>query len=375
MLSALGFIQLDPEIQEYVTELLLRIAVFLVGAVCSLFIGRPLIAFIDLVLQLLPGLQDRDLRQRLLTPYQSALALTATFSFLGVWLLWLLKYDDLYTFLGFFIYFALSASIVWLATSVARRILRRSLIGLMQRWIGEVNEVVLVIETLIYFLIALLAVIIFTVGLRLNLSALIASLGVSGVVFAFAGQQALGRLVGTLELYLDRPYLPGEYIRVSFNPYKEDVYGRVESIGLRSTKIRMVARNTLIVVPNSVMAGMYVENVSRGKKIMAMLCLDFFRPLQEGEQALVRRVVEETSHASWGLEQASLRIHFSTQETSLKTRARISFFITGSSRNSLGLRRRLLELANESVAKKLAAYNLLFSVPEPMVYIDSPMSI
>lgn len=372
---ALGFVQLDPEIQQYVTELLLRIAVFVVGAVGSLFVGKPLLIFIDLVLRFLPGLQERTLRKQLLRPYRRALAITGTFAFLGVWLLWLVKYEDLYIFLGFFIYFSLSASTVWLATSVARRILRRSLISLMQRWIGEVNEVVLVVETLIYFLIALLAVIIFTVGLRLNLSALIASLGISGVAFAFAGQQALGRLVGTLELYLDRPYIPGEYIRVTFNPYKEDVYGRVESIGLRSTKIRTVARNTLIVVPNSMMAGMYVENVSRGKKIMAMLCLDFSRALEESEQALVQRVVEETSHESWGLAQASLRVHFATQETNANTRARINFFITGSSRNSLGLRRRLLELANESVAKKLAAYNLQFSVPEPMVYIDSPMSI
>lgn len=380
MLSFLGFIQLDfiqldPEIQRDVIELISRIAIFLLGAVSSIFIGRPLLAFTEMALQFLPGLQERAVRRRLLNPYRSAVALTGTFSFLGLWLLWLTKYEDLYTFLGVFIYFALSASTVWLATSIARRILRRSLISLMQHWIGEVNEVVLVLETLIYFLIALLAVIIFSVGLRLNLYALGASLGVSGVVFAFAGQQALGRLVGTLELYLDRPYVPGEYIRVTFNQYKEDVYGRVESIGLRSTKIRTVARNTLIVVPNSLMAGMYVENVSRGKKIMAMLCLDFTRPLKEGERAFVQRTIEEAGQASWGLEQASLRVNFSTQEGNPNTRARVTFFITGSSSNSLGLRRRLLELANESVAKNLALHNLHFSIPEPMVYIDSPMSI
>ena len=150
------------------------------------------------------------------------------------------------------------------------------------------NEVVLIFETLIYFLIFLSAVIIFAVGLRVNLIALGASLGLVGGAIAFGAQQTLERLFGTLELYLDRPYAPGEYIRVTFNPFAEDMYGRVESIGLRSTKIRMVAQNTMMIVPNSLMASKNIENISRGKKIMAMLCLDFTKQLKAAGRSLSR---------------------------------------------------------------------------------------
>jgi MscS family membrane protein len=68
-------------------------------------------------------------------------------------------------------------------------------------------------------------------------------------------------------------------------------------------------------------------------------------------------------------------VQFSTLEQQKVTRARVVVFITGSGENSLGLRKRLLELANDAIASRLAAYNLRFTVPEPMVYIDSPMSI
>ncbi|NER30425.1 MAG: mechanosensitive ion channel family protein, partial [Symploca sp. SIO1C4] len=308
-------------------------------------------------------------------PFRNSLTIAGTLLFIALCLNLLANYEELYTFLGFFIYLSLSVSIAWLASKAAQQVILRSVINLLRSRGKEVNEIVLVFETLTNILIILLAVAIFARGLKLNLIALSASLGIGGIAVAFAAQQALGRLIGTVELYLDRPYVPGEYIRVNFNPYAEDLYGRVESIGLRSTKIRTAAQNTLVIVPNSMMAGMKIENITRGKKIMAMLCLEFVQRLQEGEKALVKQVIEQTSQTFWGFNKANMRIQFSQPEGKLGTRARVSFFITGSSEDSIGLRKRLLELANDAIAKNLSAYNLSFTIPEPMVYIDSPMSI
>jgi MscS family membrane protein len=68
-------------------------------------------------------------------------------------------------------------------------------------------------------------------------------------------------------------------------------------------------------------------------------------------------------------------VHFSQIPKKLRSRVRVSFFISGSSQDSLNLRKRLLELANDEIANTLLAYNLSFTVPESMVYLDSPMSI
>jgi MscS family membrane protein len=376
--GGLDFAQIDQEILNYVVQLVIRLVGFSLGAMISPLVGkwffRILLLLLVWVEHYLPFEPEEPYRA-LIQPYQVSLQLMGTFGFIALCLNLLVQYGDLYIFIGFFVYLALSVSLVWFASQLARKLIRRSVIILVQRWFGEVNEVVLIFETLIYVLIILTALIIFAVGLRVNLVALAASLGVGGVAIAFAAQQTLGRLFGTLELYLDRPYVSGEYIRVTLNPFAEDIYGRVEAIGLRSTKIRMVAQHTMMIVPNSLMASKNVENVSRGKKVMAMLCLDFTKRLHETEQALVKRTVEETSELFWGLERASTRIQFCPSEVSPGTRARTIFFITSSSQNSLGLRKRLLELANDAIAKKLAAYNLKFTVPEPTVYIDSKMTI
>ncbi len=370
--------ELDQDTQRFIVELALRLGLFLLGSTVSPFVGRMLPNLIKVILVFMqPYLQydTQTIYDKSIKPFDRSLVFLGTLLFVSLCLSLLIKYQELYTFLGFFVYLTLSLSIVWLTSRITQRVIRQIIINFVQRVGGEVNEVVLVFETITNIVIVLLAIVIFAGGLRLNLLALTASLGISGVAIAFAGQQALGRLIGTLELYLDRPYVPGEYIRVTFNQFKEDVYGRVESIGLRSTKIRTVAKNTLIIVPNSIMAGMHVENISRGKKVMAMLSLTFTRRLKEGEKSLVRQVIEDTCRAYWGIEKSNTRIEFTQPEGKAATQARLSFFVTGSSENSLNLRKRLLEMANLEIASKLLDYNLEFTTPEPLVYIDSPISI
>jgi MscS family membrane protein len=372
-------VQLEQEILQYVLELMARLGLFACAAIISPFMGKGLLQLIRLVLKVLESrriINSKVAYKRSIQPFENALSITGAFLFIAICLNLLIQYEELYNFLGIFIYSVLSIGIGWLASQIAHQIIHKSVLNLVHRWFGEVNEVVLIFETLSYVVIILMAVVIFAIGLRVNLVALVASVGIGGVAIAFAAQQTLGRLFGTLELYLDRPYVTGEYIRVNFNPYGEDVYGRVESIGLRSTKIRIVAQNTMMIVPNSTMASKNIENVSRGKKIMAMLCLDFAKRLTQEEQALVTRTVEQESRVFWGLDKASTRVQYGEVDHKPSvTRARVFFFITSPSENSLELRKRLLDLANRAIAQKLVAQNLRFIVPEPTVYIDSPMSL
>jgi hypothetical protein len=57
------------------------------------------------------------------------------------------------------------------------------------------------------------------------------------------------------------------------------------------------------------------------------------------------------------------------------TRTRITFFILGSGENSFQLRKRLLELANEKISKELAHDGIEFTMQEPMIYVESPVTI
>ncbi|MBE9116737.1 mechanosensitive ion channel [Lusitaniella coriacea LEGE 07157] len=374
----LGSLQLNEEMRKFLLELSIRLGLFIIGTTLSPLFGRTLPFVFWWLLRLARRFVSIDIASvysDFVRPVRNALVTVGTLIFITLCLNVLEKYSRLYQFLGFFIYLALAVSIAWFASRVAQRVIRLYAVDLVQKSGGQVNEIALVFETLTNVVIVLFAIVVFAQGLQLNLVALSASIGIGGVAVAFAARQALERLVGTIELFLDRPYQPGEYIQVNFNPYSEDVYGRVESIGLRSTKIRTAGRNTLVIVPNSIMAGKHIENISRGKKVVAMLYLDFSRPLEEAEKALVKRVVIESTSAFWGIEKANTRIRFSPLENGIGTRVRINFFLTSSGEDSLNLRKRLVELADREIARQLSTYNLNFSTPEPMVYIDSPMTI
>nr|MDJ0708566.1 mechanosensitive ion channel family protein [Leptolyngbyaceae cyanobacterium MO_188.B28] len=117
------------------------------------------------------------------------------------------------------------------------------------------------------------------------------------------------------------------------------------------------------------------ENISRGKKVMALLYLDFPKPLKEQEEALVHQIVQDSTHKLFGIDPGSTRIALFHPEDHVGTRARVSFFMVGSSEDSIGLRKRLLEIAGDSISQRLKEHNLAFKIEEPTVYVDSPITI
>ncbi len=84
----------------------------------------------------------------------------------------------------------------------------------------------------------------------------LAGVGVGGLAIALAAQDSLKNLLGSLMIFMDQPYKPGERIVV------EGHDGFVEQIGLRSTKIRMLG-GALTSIPNERMASLDIENIGR----------------------------------------------------------------------------------------------------------------
>ncbi len=65
-----------------------------------------------------------------------------------------------------------------------------------------------------------------------NITTLVASLGISGIAVALAVQNILGDLFASLSIVLDKPFVVGDFIIVG------DVLGAVESVGLKTTRLR-----------------------------------------------------------------------------------------------------------------------------------------
>ena len=370
-----GKLSRNENLQQNLIQIAFHFGIFAILVILSLILGRfvpSLVIF--LIMRSLPE-RYREGYKKFIEPIQKSTVIVVTFTLIAVSLNILQVYPGFFRFLQFFIHLATTISVAWTASQIARQAVRVYGVQLMQRLGRNVNDVTLIFETFANIVIGILTVTIFAQSQNLNLITLLTGLGVGGVAVAIAAQETLGQLIGTLVLYLDRPIAPGEYVRISFNPLDEDVYGRVESIGVRSTKIRTAARNTLIIVPNSIMIAKEIENISRGKKVMALLYLDFLQPLKEKEKALVQQIVQDSIHKLFGIDPGSTRIALFQPENRIGTRARLSFFMVGSNEDSIELRKRLVELANDSISERLKEHNLVFKMEEPTVYVDSHMTI
>ena len=90
----------------------------------------------------------------------------------------------------------------------------------------------------------------------INVTALVASLGLGGLAFALAAKDTASNLFGSFAILADKSIRLGEWIRVN------GVEGVVEDIGMRTTKIRSFQKS-LITVPNQIVANHPIENFSR----------------------------------------------------------------------------------------------------------------
>ncbi len=94
--------------------------------------------------------------------------------------------------------------------------------------------------------------------LGFSISGVLAMGGIGGIAIGFAAKDLLANFFGALIIYLDSPFVVGDWIR---SPDRS-IEGTVEKIGWRVTVIRDFQSRPLY-VPNSIFTGIVVENPSR----------------------------------------------------------------------------------------------------------------
>jgi small-conductance mechanosensitive channel len=93
-------------------------------------------------------------------------------------------------------------------------------------------------------------------NLGINVTSLIAGLGIGGVAVALAIQNILGDLFASLSIVLDKPFVIGDFLMIG------DFMGSVEYIGLKTTRIRSLSGEQLV-FSNSDLLGSRIRNYGR----------------------------------------------------------------------------------------------------------------
>jgi len=109
-------------------------------------------------------------------------------------------------------------------------------------------------------LIALGAILVYMDKLGINITTVLAGLGVGGIAVALALQKPMEDVFGAFTLYTQQPIRVGDFCRIG------SVSGTIEEIGLRTTRLRTLA-NTVIAIPNAKLANEPIDNISARRKI------------------------------------------------------------------------------------------------------------
>jgi MscS family membrane protein len=164
--------------------------------------------------------------------------------------------------------------------------------GLWQKRVEAAGEAVLdmqlfpVIRKSLKVFVVVVAFLVTSQNLGMNVTGLLASLSIGGLAVGLAAQDTLSNLFGAVALFADKPFRVGDRIQL------DSIDGSVEAIGLRSTRIRNLDGH-LVAVPNRTMANANLTNVSQRPNIKTVMNVGvtYDTPAEKVERAM--QIIEE----------------------------------------------------------------------------------
>jgi len=123
-------------------------------------------------------------------------------------------------------------------------------------------------------------------NLGFEVTSLIAGLGIGGVAIAFALQGILGDLFASFSIYFDKPFRIGDFISIGGD------MGTVEKIGIKSTRIRTLQGEELIIA-NAELVKARVQNFRKmvTRRVTTQIGVTYDTP--EEKVASIPTIIEE----------------------------------------------------------------------------------
>jgi small-conductance mechanosensitive channel len=142
---------------------------------------------------------------------------------------------------------------VKIAQHVMAFLLRRSIVRFGR---SDDESVVALLQMLVRIVLWTVAILLILSNLGLEVTSLVASLGIGGVAIALAVQNILGDVFNSFSIYLDRPFEVGDFIVIGEHK------GTVKRIGLKTTRMQSLGGEELV-IPNSQLTSSRVQNFKR----------------------------------------------------------------------------------------------------------------
>lgn len=192
-----------------------------------------------------------------------------------------------------------------------------------------------------------------------DITALVAGLGVGGIAVALAVQNVLGDLFASLSIVLDRPFVVGDFIKIG------DLMGTVERVGLKSTRLKSLTGEQLVLA-NSDMLSSRIQNY---QKLQERRIQFGFGVMYETTAAQLRAVPDLVREIVAAEAEARLdRVHFVRfGDSSLDFE--VVYFVT---RPDYNLYMDVQQRINLGLVERLGALGVGFAYPTRTVHLQLP---
>lgn len=192
----------------------------------------------------------------------------------------------------------------------------------------------------------------------LDITAIVASLGIGGVAIALASQGVLQDLFSYFSILFDRPFEIGDVIMVG-----DSLVGSVEQVGIKTTKIRSV-NGEQVILSNSDLTSSRIRNFKRmeRRRVLFKLAITYETGLSALEEipTLVRSIIEATENTAFD------RAHFASfGEFSLNFE--VVYYVTTSDYNAYMDAQQHINLELKRV---FAEHCIEFAYPPQMNYLN-----
>ncbi|MBN1365653.1 MAG: mechanosensitive ion channel family protein [Syntrophaceae bacterium] len=195
-------------------------------------------------------------------------------------------------------------------------------------------------------------------NMGVNITGLVAGLGIGGIAVALAVQNILGDLLASLSIVLDKPFVIGDFIVV------DSLCGTIEHIGLKTTRIRSLSGEQLIFSNNDLL-NTRIHNYKRmsERRVVFSFGLIYQTPLEKLKaiRGIVGDIIKKTEHARLS------RVHFKEYGDS-SLNFEVVYFVTDPDYN---LYMDVQESINLEIFRRFSEEGIEFAYPTQTVFINN----
>lgn len=198
--------------------------------------------------------------------------------------------------------FAIVIDITWMISRILDAVVEEYVVPLTEKSESDFDDQVLpIMRKGIRAVIWTMGIIIGMDNLGIDITAMIAGLGIGGLALALAAQDMVKNIFGGIMIFIDKPFKIGD--RIQINGFD----GTVEEVGLRSTRVRTL-EGRLLIINNSTFSDNTVVNVSaeHTRKVVLNLGMTYDTTPEQMQQSMdiLKQIIIE--HEILDIEETSI---------------------------------------------------------------------